>query len=271
MEKKTKESLVKLQDYFTYLQTYIDSEAPLQLPHFQLNQHERRVVQKKLIELIECLKGTHREKLTKLCEDMQLVRRDLHRLQSPLPWIKVDAIYHLGAMRSDQAVSGLMNTLKSNKYGPNAFIVARSIAQCASEVEHLREMVQLVVRYGKNFHSLVADIITESEMDCTPFMLKFLNQEDSDSVHIALAGLPAHVVPSQAPRLYRLLGSGNQEIRMKAGKLLYSDNYAMVQDDEKQVDDHLRTQTGRLLRNKRQQQASHRLSRNEPYTKSAQS
>lgn len=158
--------------------------------------------------------------------------------------------------------------LERSKYNPSVFITARSIAKCADKLEHLREMVQLLVRYRESFHELVVDIIKESEMDCTPLMMEFLDKEDRDLVSIALVGLPSYVIPSLVPILYRLMESGNKEIRIKAGKLLYNDNcYAIDQEHEMRGDDKHLSEIDRLFLNSRQQHLSPRLSRSEHYTK----
>ncbi|MCL6601718.1 MAG: hypothetical protein K6T94_02505 [Paenibacillus sp.] len=239
MDKKTNKYLLNFQDYFTYVQTHIDSDDDLLAPHSQLNGLERYVFQKKIISLIEHFKGDHRDKLIKLCEDMELIKLDLERLHSPLPWKRLGAIYNLGAMRSNQAIPRLLKLLEANKYDPTIFIIARSIAKCASTEDHLREMVLLLVRYRKSFHHLIVDIIQESELDCTSLMMGFLEDDDYDLIKIALVGLPVHMEPNIVPQLYRFLDSEDEEIRMKAAGLLNSNNrfvppgYASVQDQDR--------------------------------------
>ena len=158
------------------------------VPPVRLKPHERRFIQQKLIEWIERFNGAHREKFMKLCEEMGLVRHELNRLRSPLQGVRIEAVYHLGAMRSIEAVPSLMKMLQAHKYDPAVFIIARSIAKCATQIEHLREMVLLLVRYRKNVCQLAADILQETELDYTPLLTEFLSDEDGDIVRIALTG-----------------------------------------------------------------------------------
>ncbi|MNO19267.1 hypothetical protein D3C76_89980 [compost metagenome] len=224
MDKQTDKALIKLEDYFTYIQAHIDSDDPLRTPHYKLKGHERYVIQEKLIVWIEHFKGSHREKLIKLCEDLGLIQHDLARLHSPLPWMKLGVIYNLGAMRSDQAIPRLLKLLVTPKYEPIVFIIARSIAKCALNAEHLREMVLFLTSHRKNVHHLVIDIIKESEVDCTPLMVEFLQEDDNDMIKVGLVGLPVYMVPNVVPVLYRLLHSEDEEIRLNAVKLLSSNN-----------------------------------------------
>ncbi|WP_440835435.1 HEAT repeat domain-containing protein [Paenibacillus sp. 22594] len=224
MDKKTNKILIKFEDYFTYIQAHIDSDDQIRIPHSRLNGHERYVMQKKLIEWIEHFKGSHREKLIKLCEDLGLIKLDIVRLHRPLPWIRLGAIYNLGAMRSDQAIPRLMKLLVTPKYEPIVFIIARSIAKCALNIEPLKGMALFLVKQRRNVHHLVVDIIKESELDCTPLMVEFLHDDDNDVIKLGLVGLPAYMVPNVVPTLYRLLHSDDEEIRVQAVKLLSSNN-----------------------------------------------
>ncbi|MDQ0193925.1 hypothetical protein [Paenibacillus wynnii] len=224
MEKKINKYLLKFQDYFTYIQAQIDSDDNLMAPQSPLNSLERVVLQKKLIEWIHHFKGGHREKLIKLCGDMELIKLDLKYLHSPLPWRRLNAVYNLGAMRSNQAMPRLLKLLEANKYDPIIFIIARSIAKCASTEDDLREMVLLLVRHRKNVHHLIVDIIKESEIDSTPLMMEFLMDDDYDLIKIALVGMPVYMESNIVPRLYRLLDFEDEEIRTKATGMLNSNN-----------------------------------------------
>jgi len=231
VQKRTEKVLSRFQHYFAYVQSHLEDEERLKTPHVHLTRFERRVLQKKLIELIECVNGSHRQKLIALCTDLDLIKLDLHRLHSPFHWVRIDAAYNLGAMRCEQAVPRLLRLLDSKKYDPTMFVIARSIAKCSRDMEDLEKMLQLLVKHRKKFYQLVADVIQESEMDTTALLVKLLKEEDRDLIKIALTALPVYVAPTIAPLLYPLIDSDDNEIRMAAVKLLHSDRVEEMRND----------------------------------------
>lgn len=229
-EKHIRRCMERFQDYYTYLQAHIEEEEQLKLPHGKVTRKERQIIQKKLFEMIERFTGTHREKLVLLCEDLELVKLDMRRLHGWWKWTRIDAAYNLGMMRSDEAVPELLALLKRSKYDPSIFIIARAIAKCARDEKSLRELVKLMCRFQKNFHQLIVDILTESQVDFIPLLISFLKEKDHDLVQIALIGLSVHIEPSMEDPLAGLAKSADKEVRIKAIKLLCRDSQFLTKE-----------------------------------------
>ncbi|MGG1660089.1 HEAT repeat domain-containing protein [Brevibacillus sp. NRS-1366] len=213
----------KYRDYFVYLQAHGEEEERLKVPYGEVTQSEKQIIQKKLFELMELFTGVHRQKLIWLCEDLGLVELDRKRLNGWWKWTKVDAAYNLGMMRSKQALPDLLRLLAKSKYDPSIFIIARSIARCADDIGDLRELVLLLVKYKKNFHELLVDILSDSQVDTAPLFASCLREKDTDLVKIGLIGFLANANPSIEPALYKLSESEDKDIRIKAVKLLCLD------------------------------------------------
>lgn len=222
-EKQTKRCLEKYRDYFFYLQAHGEDEEQLRLPPGEVTQREKQIIQKKLFELMERFTGVHRQKLERLFEDMGLVDLDLKRLNGGWKWTRVDAAYNLGAMRSSRAVPELLGLLGKLGYDPSLFIVARAVAKCARDAEDLAGMVRELVRHRKNFHQLLVDILSESEVELQPLYASFLQDADHDLVKIGLIGLAQSNPAGVGERLDKLVRSADKEVRIKAVKLLCSD------------------------------------------------
>jgi len=220
VEKRARRCLEKYQDYFVYLQAHGDGEERLKAPPGNLSSQEKKIIQKRLFELMESFTGVHRQKLAQLCEDMGVVDLNLRRLGSAWKWTRVDAAYNLGVMRSRRAVPGLLRLLDTIGYDPSLFIVARAVAKCARHEKDLDEMVRHLVKHRKSFHQLIVDILSESEVDVAPLFASFLLEADTELVEIGLIGLstsqPAHL----ELHLQRLVRSREKEVRIKAVKLL---------------------------------------------------
>ncbi|MGF9907731.1 hypothetical protein [Brevibacillus porteri] len=180
-----------------------------------------RVLQQKLIEWIESLTGSHRKKIITLCEDTGLVKQNLHRLYSRFHWIRIDAAYHVGAMRSEEAVPRLLQLLQTKKLDPTHFIIARSIAKCARNLEDIRNMLMLLVKHRKSNHYLAVDIMKETELDCTPLLLECLRSTDKDLIKIALIGWSAPLTAEIADLVYRQIDSEDKEVRIQSVKMLF--------------------------------------------------
>lgn len=222
-EKRARRCLENYHDYFVYLQAHGDEEERLKPPHGDLTLQEKKIIQKKLLELMESFAGVHRARLGQLCEDMGLVELDLQRLDGAWKWTRVDAAYNLGVMRSRRAVPDLLRLLEQLDYDPSLFIVARAIARCARSEADLIEMVRHLVKHRKSFHQLVVDILSESDVDAAPVYASFLREEDTDLVEIGLIGLAARPPSQLELHVQGLVQSREKEVRIKAVKLLCKD------------------------------------------------
>ncbi|WP_027093289.1 HEAT repeat domain-containing protein [Cohnella thermotolerans] len=215
--------LAKHGDWFTYVLANLDGEEKVYPPPGPMKEDELRVVQERLIGWIEQFRGEQQRKLIALCEGMGLVERQLKRLDSPFEWVKLDAAYYLGCMRSHQAVPGMMKLLASMRFGPMVFIVGRAIAKCAKYTEELRDMVHLLLAHKKEAQPLIADILAESELDCTPMLETFLRSGDPDRIRLSLAAMQKRPLPGSADRLFKLTAADEPDIRQEAARLLLKD------------------------------------------------
>lgn len=222
-EKRAKRCLLKYQDYFVYLQAHGEEEERLQAPPGEVTLQEKKIIQKKLFELMESFTGVHRQKLARLCEEMGLVDLDLRRLHGSWKWTRIDAAYNLGVMRSRRGVPGLLELLETLGYDPGLFIVARAVAKCARNGNDLGEMVRQLVKHRKNCHQLIVDILGESEVELEPLFLSFLQESDTDLIEIGLIGLSVRSQSDLEPHLHKLVHSKEKEVRIKAVKLLCKD------------------------------------------------
>lgn len=221
LERRTRVYLRQFQDYFTYIQSHMDSPERLKPPYWQLNRLEMRVLQQKLTEWIESLTGSHRKKMITLCEDTGLVKQNLQRLYSRFHWIRIDAAYHVGTMRSEEAVPRLLQLLQTKKLDPTHFIIARSIAKCARNLDDIRNMLMLLIKHRKSNHFLAVDIMKETELDCTPLLLECLRSTDKDLNKIALIGWSAPLTAEIADLVYRQIDSEDNEVRIQSVRLLF--------------------------------------------------
>lgn len=222
-EKRERVCLEKYQDYFFYIQAYGEEEGRLKPPAGVLTRSEKRIIQKKLISLLERFTGVHRQKLLDLCDDLGLVEMDLKRLNSWWKWSRVDAAYNLGMMHAEQAVPGIIRLMKKDDNDASMFIFARALAKCARKEKDLREMVELLVGYRQNCQPLIVDILSDSQIDTGPLFASLVREEDADLVKVGLIGLTSHVQPGMDSILDQLVNSADKEVRIKVVKLLCRD------------------------------------------------
>jgi len=222
-DKREQACLEKYQDYFFYIQAYGEEEGRLKPPAGDLTLGEKRIIQKKLLSLLERFTGVHRQRLLDLCEDMGLIEMDLKRLNAWWKWTRVDAAYNLGMMHAKEAVPGIIRLMKKGDSDASMFILARSLAKCARQEDDLREMVKLLVVHRQNCHPLIVDILGDSQLDTGPLFLSLVREEDGDLIKVGLIGLTSHVQPGMDPVLHELVDAADKEVRIKVAKLLCRD------------------------------------------------
>ena len=77
---------------------------------------------------------------------------------------KLDAAYHLGCMRVQEAAPALLEFLNEHKLNSSLFIVARAIAKCARDEQDIQQMVRALLKHNKRFYDLIVDIIEEADL-----------------------------------------------------------------------------------------------------------
>jgi hypothetical protein len=230
LEQKTSFYLNKHQDYFTYISINIDGPEALLPPPGKLKEVELKAIQKKLLEWIETIKGSHREKLSDLCTDMGLVELELKRLQSFRHWDRIDAAYHLGIMRAKECETELISLLEREAEDSTAFVIARAAAKCARKPGELRKVILRLAKYHPQSHQLIADIVGSSTLDPIPLYLELLQSEDDNLRIIAMTGLSGRNEPDSIPALKQLAHSANLEVRIKSSKLLLQAGHLLLPD-----------------------------------------
>ncbi|SDO49137.1 HEAT repeat [Paenibacillus sp. yr247] len=221
IEKQTKQSLEKHQDYFTYLSTNIDSADALLPPPGLLNPIELKAIQSKLLEWIETIGGEYRGKLTALCRDLGLVELETQRLRSRRHGVRLEAAYHLGIMRAAECTSDLLKLLEREGSESTAFVIGRAAAKCAETREDLHRLIQLLTEYHPEAHQLIADTIASSSLDPAPLFAELLHEENNEALlTVALISLSGRNEPEVYSLLDRLILSDHKEIRIKAAKIL---------------------------------------------------
>ncbi|MUG64832.1 HEAT repeat domain-containing protein [Paenibacillus campinasensis] len=214
----------KHRDYFVYVQMHLHDDVKLQLPPGRLDRIEADVIQAKLMEWIEQLKGEAREKLLLLCREAGFVERDIRSLSSFRKGKRIEAAYRLGGMRASEAVPQLLKLLARTNYGPLAIIIARAIAKSADQPEQIRDMLLQLLASGKPIHALAADILLETRLDSASLLRRFLDDPEPGLVKVALVAMWGQAVPSAVPTLDRLVGSSEKDVRAEAVKLYLSSN-----------------------------------------------
>lgn len=206
----------KLKDYLTYVQVNIDGKEPLQAPPFSMNRVEREVMQERLNDMIESFTGAPREQWMELSRKLGFVQLHLERLNKGSYSVKIDAAYHLGCMRVQEAVPALFKLLRNHKLNSSLFIVARSIAKCARDVQDIKDMVQVLLQHNKGFYDLLVDMIKEANIDHGALFAEYIQMNNDDFVHIGLTGLKEYTEPTVASAVYRLIDSSDAAIQHKA-------------------------------------------------------
>lgn len=207
---------LKSKDYLTYVLSHIEDKEPLNAPPFSLNKVEREIMQERLNEMIESFTGTSREKCMALGERLGLVQLQLNRLKKGSYAVKIDAAYHLGCMRVQEAVPDLLKLLQKHKLNSSLFVIARSIAKCARDEQDIKEMLRIVLKHNKGFYDLLADMIKEANVDYGALFTAFIQGENHEFIHIGLRGLKDYTEPTAASVVYRLLDSPDPTIQHKA-------------------------------------------------------
>ncbi|MGG6310102.1 HEAT repeat domain-containing protein [Paenibacillus macerans] len=230
IQRKTQHYMRKHQDYFTFIQAHLSDAAALPPPPGQLGALERRVIQQRVIELIEQFKGDLQDKLVALCHDAGFVREDLKRLDSLFYGRRIEAVYRLGGMRAVEAVPRLLEMLKRQRYSPLSIVIARSIAKSAMDIAQLKDMLRHLMRHGKPIHHLAADIVMETRLDDGRLLLNLLEDGHKDLIKISLVAMWGQAVPEVVPALGRLVGAEEADVRAEAVKLYLSSSPALTDD-----------------------------------------
>jgi len=204
----------KIKDYLTYVLANIEEE--LNIPPYSLNKVEQAVMQERLNDMIENFTGAPREKCIALCKQLGLVQYHLKRLEKGSYAMKIDAAYHLGCMRVQEAVPALLELLQAQKLNSSLFIIARAIAKCARDARDVKEMVQIMLRHNKGFYDLLVDMIKEADIDHGAVFGEFIGRGSNELIHIGLCGLKDYAEPTVASAVYRLIDSPDKVIQRKA-------------------------------------------------------
>ena len=221
-EKRTAACLSRFKDYLDYLQTQLGEEERLRPPHRSLSKFERRVLQQELVQWINRLEGEYRQQLLTLCDDLGLVEYNVKRLKSFRSMTRIDAAYHLGAMRASKATTPLTTMLFKKRVDSSSYIFARAIAQTANHPTEMAELLHFLIKHGKQDVHLVADISRESDLDLTQVFTGFLQKQNPTYIKLGLIGLQNSVKPDLPDRVQTLTKSDDREIRINAAKLLMS-------------------------------------------------
>ncbi|RXZ82079.1 hypothetical protein EBB07_12165 [Paenibacillaceae bacterium] len=206
----------KIKDYFTYVLVNAEGKEPLNAPPFSMTKVEQEVMQERLNDMIENFTGTPREKCMALCKRLGLVQYHLDRLKKGSHAVKIDAAYHLGCMRVQEAVPALLKLLQTHKLNSYLFVIARSIAKCARDEQDVKDMVQILLRHNKGFYDLLVDIIKEADINHGALFAKFIKRENNAFIQIGLGGLKDYTEPTVASAVYRLIDSTDSTIQYKA-------------------------------------------------------
>lgn len=207
---------VKIKDYFTYVLVNIEGKEPPHAPPFSLNRVEQEVMQERLNDMIENFTGTPRENCMELCQRLGLVQYHLDRLNKGSYSVKIDAAYHLGCMRVQEAVPALLKLLQTHKRNSSLFVIARSIAKCARDEQDVKDMVEILLRHNKGFYDLLVDMIKEADIDHGALFAEFIQRKSNEFIQIGLCGLKDYTQPTVASAVYRLIDSPDRTIQYKA-------------------------------------------------------
>jgi hypothetical protein len=230
LDQQTAACLLQHQEYFQYLSINMDSPEALLPPPGKLTINELKAIQQKLLEWIEVLEGSHRDKLSELCEQMGLVELNRNRLHSHIHWERIDAVYHLGVMRAKTCTSELLSLLERETDESTAFVIGRAAAKCAQQPGELRKLILRLVKHHPQSQHLIMDIIGSSTLDPIPVFLEMLLTQEEDLIIIALVGLSGRNVPEAIPYLNSLVQSEHKEVRVKASKLLLQYTHLLLPD-----------------------------------------
>lgn len=219
----------KLSDYFTYINANLECDEELRTPPLRMSKVEARVMQERLNNMIEAFAGTARVKLIDLCDRLGFIETHMRRLQGRIYQRKIDAAYHLGCMRAEEAVPAMLKLLRHHKWDSSLFVIARAIAKSARDVVHLKEMVWILLRHNIHVSHLIVDILEESRMDLSLLYTEWIEAEDPSLVLIGLTGQSSKPNPEIADKVYALLESDHAEIRNQAVDIYLQSSVMMPQ------------------------------------------
>ncbi|MFM1652908.1 HEAT repeat domain-containing protein [Brevibacillus sp. B_LB10_24] len=217
---------IKFKDYLIYIQAHLHGEERLRLPNIPMSQAERGFLQDWLNDLIESFTDAkQRQKLTLLCEDLGLIEYHMQRLGGGSYREKVDAAYHLGCMRVEEAVPLLLKMLRQHKHDSSLFVIARAVAKCARDEHDVKQMVRSLLKHEKGFYDLLVDIIQESDIDQYALFAEFVQEEHPTLIMIGLTGLREYSSPGVASAAYRLIDHEREEIQVRAVELYLNSSH----------------------------------------------
>lgn len=224
-EKQRIEIFTKYRPYFSYLQQYIEDNNLSFHPLRSLNNmRDITIIQNQFIEWIGKLKGEQRAKLTRLCEDMGLVKKDLNLLDSMFYARRMQAAFRLGGMCSALAVPKLLDRMEKEKDRDLMRVISRAIARCAEDSSSLAVMLRKLLQCEQINEWFAVRLLEESSLDATPFLIQFLEEDNGKLVKTALLELnrqtPINVSVALTSALLRLVNNQDRDIRALAVTLL---------------------------------------------------
>lgn len=209
----------RARDYRSYILVHMEGEEPLLAPPFTMNRAEQEAMQAWLNDMIEGLSGIPRERCIELCRRMGRADHYLDRLRTGSYGARLDAAYHLGCMRVQEAVPPLLQLLRSHPRNSAFFVIARAIAKCARSKQDIHEMVQIALKHNKGFYELLVDMVKEADIDHGALFAEYIQREDKALIQIGLCGLKAASEPRAASAVYRLLDSSDSAISALAAAI----------------------------------------------------
>lgn len=217
---KAKETFqVKFKDYLVYIRANLESGERLRVPPQDISPLEHKFLQEIIIDMIESFAGDQREKLIDLCAQMGWTRQHMRRLRGRSYRRQIDAAYHLGCMRVNEAVPRMLKLLRKHKLDSSLFVLARAIAKCARDDQDLKNMVKIMIAKGKHFPDLLADIIEEAPVDQNELFTEFILSNHPSLIRIGLAGMKDYANPKIAAAVYRFMESASGDIQRKATEI----------------------------------------------------
>lgn len=218
IKKKKDAFTAKHESYFQYLQCDPDDTSVLKKPPGRLSRLELEVIQGKLGEWIDRLKGSHQEKLIALSEELGLVDANMRRLGSKFGWRRVTAAYHLGMLRAKQAAPVLLELARNEKNTVNFLVFARAAALCMEKASDLKQLMERFANQNKPAYSLAADVYTRSPAADSKLLEEMLRSKDIRMVKLAVHCLKGQAYAHLAPNLLKLIDHEDRELRMLAAE-----------------------------------------------------
>lgn len=206
----------KCKEYLIYIQANLESDERLRVPPFRMKRIEKNALQERLNDMIESFAGEQRYKLIDLCEQLGFIQTHLRRLHGGSYRRKIDAAYHLGCMRVQEAVPALLELLRDHRLDSSLFVIARAIAKCSRDDKDVKEMVRILLAHNKSFPDLAVDMIEEAQIDQGALFAEFIHNDHPAFINIGLTGFKEYSNPGIAAAVYRLMDSGDENIQKKA-------------------------------------------------------